>query len=270
MIDHRERSRSIIFNLAPKRSSWSLFSGVGQIIDKNTVVQASVSVTQKNGEALQVGERQFINDPYREYNGLGVDIRPADRLMYTFSTGVRKRFAILDSAAHLDYRFFGDDWGIKSNTLTAAYHQRITIDSDAESGLMAALSNNDAAIVLAPSVRYYQQTAADFYKLGRDQDYFDGFVNCADNSNANVVCLTEVAGDETYTYPVYNGFASSDPRLAAFGALSGGMNLKFEYSRFAFVMDIERYVAQAAAGSKQELPNAIQYWRFTGGLDFTF
>ena len=82
---------------------------------------------------------------------------------------------------HVDYRFYHDDWGITAHTLEADWGQPL-----------------GAGWTITPRIRYYSQTAANFY-----YPYI----------------LTTMNQDGAYTLP--NNF-SSDHRLSAYGALSGG------------------------------------------------
>jgi len=243
-----------------KRNSLSAFVGVGQIVNPTTVVQVNTSFTLKLGSGV-------LTDPYREFNGLAVDSRPGTRAMFTFSTGLRKAIPDLDTAIHADYRFYWDDWGILSNTIALAWHQRFTIDSDEESGFVAHLSDNDVAFVISPNVRYYQQTKAAFYEILSEQQWQDAIGDG----------VTDVDGDE-FLFIGKNDdgsqrYSSSDPRLAAYGAISAGMGLRAEYLDFAFVSNFEVYTSSPGLGltdRDQELPNAMDYMRFSVGLDYRF
>jgi len=242
------------------RNTISVFLGLGQIVNPNLVVQANSSFTIKQGSGV-------LTDPYREFNGLAVDSRPETRAMVTFSTGMRYAIAPVDGVIHADYRFYWDDWGIASNTLALAWHQRFTVDSDAEEGLWAHLSDNDVAFVISPTLRYYQQSSANFYGIISESNFEtligSGVRNPSDPGTTFKFLGQDADGNQQYL--------SSDPRLAAYGALSGGMGLRVEYQDFAFVSNFEMYTSSSALGfSQQELPNAIDYFRFSVGLDYIF
>ncbi|BCE02309.1 DUF3570 domain-containing protein [Marinicellulosiphila megalodicopiae] len=244
------RQWSSIYN---KRTSSSVFAGVGQIINPTLVVQANASFTLKNGTT-------FLTDHYREFNGASVDRRPKSRAMVTFSTGMRKAIPDLDTAIHADYRFYWDDWGVLSNTLSLAWYQRFVIDSDDESGIMSFMSDNDVAFVISPNVRYYHQTAASFYEI------------LSETAVANLSEEQQTAGDSN-SYNFLTSDSSSDPRLAAYGALSAGMGFRAEFLDIAFVSNFELYTSSPGLGisnRNQELPNAMKYFRFTAGLDYKF
>lgn len=93
---------------------------------------------------------------------------------------------------------------------------------------------------LVPDVRYYAQTRARFYA-----PYF-----AAD------------AGP----------YVSSDYRLGAFGALSGGVNLRKRFAHWEFSVGAERYHASTrfAPGAAGLNPAAVSYTRMFAGLDYRF
>ena len=129
------------------KRSVSLFQGVSQIIDKNRVLQVGAGLTHFSG---------FLSDPYKTY-----DVRPDERDQFTISALYRHYFAVGDGAAlHADYRFYSDDWGILSHTVTARWMQQF--------------DGRALQFQLTPLVRYYRQTSAEFYTLERfpSGDYY--------------------------------------------------------------------------------------------------
>ncbi|CAN0491746.1 unnamed protein product, partial [Discosporangium mesarthrocarpum] len=96
---------------------------------------------------------------------------------------------------------------------------------------------------LVPSVRYYSQAAADF------------FTNIDD-----------------FSKPL-NEFQSSDYRLSAYGAISGGLSVVTRLRDWTATLTAERYVAQHKYSAYQvSLPGAalVQYTRLSLGFDFNF
>jgi hypothetical protein len=107
----------------------------------------------------------------------------------------------LSAAAKLSYNFFHDDWGINAHTFAGEWRQEL-----------------GSSWTLTPSVRYYSQSAANFYA-----PYFVVSGNTAD-------VLTAGSSNQQYA-ALSNSNFSSDQRLAAFGALSGGLTLSKQISR---------------------------------------
>ena len=73
--------------------------------------------------------------------------RPTLRNQWTSDARDIQYIAGSDAALHVDYRFFHDDWGIDSHTLDLSWYQPL----------------GDGWMVV-PGLRYYTQSAADFYK----------------------------------------------------------------------------------------------------------
>jgi len=109
----------------------SLYFGVSQILSRTAVVKVGLSYTYSEG---------FLSDPYKLR-----DQRPEEHHRYTLATGLRQHFIQLGGSLHADYRYYSDDWGSKSHTVSLGWVQpfdRHTIN---------------------PYVRYYSQGQADFF-----------------------------------------------------------------------------------------------------------
>lgn len=129
------------------------FVGLGQVINKNTVVQSTFTISRYSG---------FLSDPYKlVFNsaqpGLR-DNRPDDRTQYIWSAQLRRWSETLDAALHADYRFYYDDWNIRSHTLDVGF-----------------LKHTDAGWSFEYSMRYYSQTQAEFYEPFYQSVRSDGY-----------------------------------------------------------------------------------------------
>lgn len=129
-----------------------LLFGVTQIIDRSTLTQVNYSIGTSDG---------YLNDPYKilsvlQNNGSG-DLRPTDS-PYVFEKRPSNRTyqSIFWKGVHqlanedvinISYRYFWDDWDITSHTVDLHYRWEI-----------------GGGHYLQPHVRYYQQTAASFYR----------------------------------------------------------------------------------------------------------
>ena len=111
------------------RSAWV---GVSRIISKRAMLRFGLGYTYREG---------FLTDPYKL-----ADQRPDQRREWTMSGGYRQFFLNANAALHADYRYFDDDWGVRSHTLDLAWHQ-----------------NLGATTQLIPYLRYYTQGEADFF-----------------------------------------------------------------------------------------------------------
>ena len=140
--------------------------GVTQVINRKTLVQLNLTLGSVSG---------YQNDPYKivtvvddAASGLpSTTFLPAiGDLPYVYEKrpdSRQKNTMFFKVVRHLDedvinasYRYYSDDWGIKSHTLDLKYRYEL------------------ASSYLQPHVRYYSQSAADFYThnlvLGTDID----------------------------------------------------------------------------------------------------
>lgn len=118
--------------------------GVTHTLNRKTLLSFNYSLSSSSG---------YHSDPYKLVSLVNADGTPADyiwdsrpdsRLRQTLSSGLVT--AIGEDALHLKYRYYWDDWGVKSHTLDSRYVWQFT-----------------DAWKLEPHVRLSQQSAADFY-----------------------------------------------------------------------------------------------------------
>lgn len=120
----------------------SLYFGVSQILSRTAVVKVGLSYTYSEG---------FLSDPYKLR-----DQRPKEHHRYTLATGLRQHFIRLGGSLNADYRYYSDDWGSQSHTVSLGWVQpfdRHTVN---------------------PYLRYYSQGQADFFSPIADftSDYY--------------------------------------------------------------------------------------------------
>ncbi|MDT8283407.1 MAG: DUF3570 domain-containing protein [Gammaproteobacteria bacterium] len=158
--------------------------GITQVVNRKTLVQLNYTFGYTDG---------YQNDPYKivtvidPATGLPAtasgsaffDTASTSNLPYVYEKrpNTRQRNALfLKGIYHLtedifdiSYRYFWDDWGIRSNTLEMKYRYQL------------------GSSYLQPLVRYYTQTAADFYthdlSLGSDVNATTGEVSVNHASN---------------------------------------------------------------------------------------
>lgn len=128
--------------------------GVNQLLDPKTSVTFDLTFGRTTG---------YLSDPYKiiEQNteilpGLFLPLtfpenRPGERSKWVVFLGCNHAFDQLNGALDAGYRLYHDTYGTTSHTLTAAWVQRL-----------------GAKVILEPSFRFYQQGAADFYRLSLD------------------------------------------------------------------------------------------------------
>jgi hypothetical protein len=126
--------------------------GMSQIMSRTWIVQANLSVGIIDG---------YSNDPYKlvtiydDVTGAALgdplsyifESRPDSRMKQSFYLGSKKQInlGILSTA----YRYYTDDWGIDSHTLDMALNFKL-----------------NEKWRLEPSIRYYSQSGADFFRYG--------------------------------------------------------------------------------------------------------
>jgi hypothetical protein len=199
-----------------KRDSISASLALTQIINRNAMIQTGINLTRHSG---------YLSDPYKLVwidREVVSDSRPDDRQIFSWTTRFRQYMGKSKAALHLNYRYFQDDWEIKSSTLEAAWHQPVGDHWE-----------------IAPRIRYYSQSAPDFYA-----NYF-------------------------FTRP-QNGLWSSDYRLATYGALSFRLNTVFRREKWSLSLGAEYYDSDAGlalSGNPQDTPALVDFWRFTAGFE---
>jgi hypothetical protein len=135
------------------KTTTDLLLGVTQIINRNSLIQFNYSLSQSDG---------YHTDPYKfltvvdDVTGLPVfasgtlptvlyENRPDSRTKNSLFTQYKHFFS--GDVMDLSYRYFWDDWGLKSNTFELRY--RI---------------NTSAKSYWQPHLRYYVQSEVDFYQ----------------------------------------------------------------------------------------------------------
>ena len=150
--------------------------GVTQVINPLSLVQFNYSLSQSSG---------YHTDPYKVLSVVGPDgeprlyvyeSRPDSRTKHALFAHY-KRFVFAQDVFDLSYRFMTDDWGVQSHTADALFRW-----------------NFGERRYLEPHLRWYTQTAADFYHVALDE------------------------GQESTV-----DYASADPRLGAFDGITAGL-----------------------------------------------
>jgi hypothetical protein len=192
------------------KRSQSAFISLSQIINRDSVLQTGLSLTHLSG---------YLSDPYKLN-----DRRPDSRTQWAWTTSWRQYLSGPDAALHADYRFYHDNFGIDSHTLDLAWHQ-----------------NLGARLQVVPGLRYYSQSAADFFRPTLD---FSG------------------------TRP----FQATDFRLSAYGAWSASLKVQVDIEDFVLSLSAERYRADDAYGTYDgpASPALVAFNRVSLGVEYRF
>jgi len=182
--------------------------GVTQILDANTTLTLNVGYGTNRG---------YLGDPYKgigftEFSPIpGVDPfvdsyfenRPNSRDKWVVYTQGLHYFEPLKASVEGSYRFFTDDWGIDSHTVELTWHQKL-----------------GESFVLSPTLRFYRQSAADFYYTTLD--------------GTGITPTSDPTGLEPYY--------SADHRLSELDAVTLGIKLVwFMTDAFTFDISYEEY-----------------------------
>lgn len=171
------------------KDTFDLIVGVTQLLNENTSLVMNVAYGSASG---------YLSDPYKLIRkntellpGLFLPLsfpenRPDEREKWIGFASVNHSAAKLKGAVEASYRLYHDSYGITSHTLSAAWFQRL-----------------GEQVILTPSMRFYRQGAADFYRVSLD------------GTNITPGARPNPAGP----------FFSSDYRLAEFDTWTWGLKL---------------------------------------------
>lgn len=124
------------------KESRDLMLGLTQLLDKKTFITVNLTIGDVAG---------YLADPYKyvELNGEAQqEKRPDSKTKQILFASLTRYFDSLNGSAELSYRIYNDSYGISANTYAFAWYQKI-----------------GDLFILRPSIRYYSQTAADFYDV---------------------------------------------------------------------------------------------------------
>ena len=181
----------------------SVLVGGTQLLGPGTVLGANATFGFAHG---------YLTDPYRAvvFNESTLDVdnrvllygekRPAHRDSQALLLSLTQAVKPLDASVEGTYRFYHDSYGIYANTVSAAWFQKF-----------------GHSLVVSPSVRYYHQTAADFYG-------------------------TQFPGDPINNPDAVPRFYSADYRLSRFQAITLGLEANVKLAEhFDLHVGYQRY-----------------------------
>jgi hypothetical protein len=129
--------------------------GLTQVLTPRTLFNGTLTVGTAEG---------YLSDPYKGFRFTGYpdpdalfpENRPGHRTKQIISLSLNHFFESLNGSPELVYRFYHDSFGVFAHTATLEWFQKL-----------------GRHIVLAPLFRFYEQSAADFYRLSFDADPSD-------------------------------------------------------------------------------------------------
>ncbi len=236
--------------LVGERRDFAFNLGLSQVLSRDDLLSLNLGYTRSQG---------FLEHPYKAVTAIFVDPsqlgqevlvgdrralleeRPGSRNQGQMGVKWVHYLAPLDAALHFSYQFARDDWGIFAHTFEAQWVQPL-----------------GGGWTIAPRIRYYSQTQADFYRpfllslqpfetiatdsLGREilvdsktgQEFFyDSKSGDYFDAAGNLVPEPENAVPKRVRFDRRRlpKHFSSDHRLSGFGALSGGITVSKAFAK---------------------------------------
>jgi hypothetical protein len=191
------------------RHDISANAGIAQILSKNALIAGTIEYTRNAGylaNPYKATEFAF-NDPNQFVDPTGMrfvqlkgvlEERPRLRNQWNFGARYIQYVGETDAALHAQYQFFHDDWGIDAHTIDLSWYQPL----------------GDGWMV-TPGMRYYTQSAADFY---RPFFLFNQAFPIVFPHNPDVPARIDFTKIKLKNY-------SSDERLSGFGSLSAQLTV---------------------------------------------
>ncbi len=122
------------------KQTFDLMVGLTQVLSPKTIAALNLTHSRSGG---------YLSDPYKvvELNGdLVYELRPDEKDKFVVFTSLTRYIEWLQASAELSYRWHEDSNGIEAHTAGLTWYQRL-----------------GKHLIVRPRVRYYDQTAADFY-----------------------------------------------------------------------------------------------------------
>lgn len=208
--------RPNFFEASRGKENYDYFLGISQVVDPDTIVALNFTYGDNSG---------YLSDPYKLVRqntevlpGIFLPLsfaenRPSDRTRSIWFFNLKRFFDGIGGSLDFDYRYFTDNWGVRSNTFDLEWYQKI-----------------GDKLIIRPKYRYYSQSAASFYTLD----------------------LTGTPIDARETTQGLAPFYSADYRLAKFDTHSYGLKLIYQVGeRYSVDAAFERYEMEGKDATPQ-------------------
>jgi hypothetical protein len=248
--------------LSGDRRDWNINLSLSQVLSKSAVASLNFGYIHTKG---------YLSNPYKAVTTVFVDPsqltgkasvitgtsmsllenRPSERNQWNGNFSYVQHVPLLDAALHFDYRFYNDDWGISSHTFQLDWAQPLPWN-----------------ITVTPMVRYYSQTAADFYT-----PYMVSLQKAPGTRTITFDRKTftvKVSAPSVLDYSKLPNHYSSDQRLSAFGTLSGGLSISKKFAKgVTFSLAAEYYTHAGSltlSGQGEGSYANFNYYMFNGSV----
>ncbi len=181
-------------NVKGRKITDQVIFGVTQILTGNDIVQGNLSYSDGRSKDMEQGNSAF-NDPYKT-----ADTRPENRKSTVALVRWNHFFGSYGASLKTSYRYYRDSFKVSSNTFGVDWVQPV-----------------GTGFTLTPSLRYFSQSAADFYvdyvPAGSSTPAIDGVPLCL---------YIDLCGKK---------YASVDQRISAFGAITVGLKASYKITK---------------------------------------
>jgi hypothetical protein len=175
------------------KDSFDAMLGLNQTLNLQTLLTLNFTFGHVSG---------YLSDPYKvvELNGdLVRENRPGSKDKFIGYAALTRHLAFARASVEASYRYYDDSFGVHADTLGLAWYQKL-----------------GTKFIVRPALRYYRQSAADFY---------------------------------AYRFEGTPEFYSSDYRLSAFDSMGYGLKVIWKPSAgFSADLALERYQQRGSDG----------------------
>lgn len=162
---------TVIIPLDEQNELHSLSAGFSRILDRHTWWQSTLSFSHQGGylsnpyklvyirgeltadEYYDISQLDHTSTDFSAFTDLevaGIELfrerRPERRRQWSLGNRLNRHFPGIDASVAADYRYYRDDWGVRSHTVDLTLYKALP-----------------RGFTLTPRLRYYSQTSADFF-----------------------------------------------------------------------------------------------------------
>ncbi|AJQ95196.1 DUF3570 domain-containing protein [Gynuella sunshinyii] len=179
-----------------RKNTFDGLIGFSKVLNKYTIAQMNYSFSRSVGYHTDPYKVVSVADEEDNFYKNIYEKRPAERTRHILYSKINHELPQSGNHLMASYRYYLDDWGIRSHTLESSYAFNVKSD----------------AFVMQPFVRLYYQNAADFYQRTIEYD--------------------ETIDGKYYVEPDY---VSADLRLAEMFAYTIGAKMSYQTQKYGTV-----------------------------------
>lgn len=226
------------------KGAWDGLIGINQVLGPKTTLTVNLTLGYADGYLTDPYKAVYFSFPYDDPDLLFFpnripELRPEHRFKQVGFLSLTHFFDRANASTEATYRFHHDDYGVTAHTVGLTWFQKV-----------------GQHVVIAPTLRYYQQTEADFYatQFRGDSRYPLG-TQLAYQNGSFVAELgepefpTDPTGYDITTVPALPTYYSADYRLSHFEAYTYGVGIDWKpLDWLSFQFAYKRYEMQGLDG----------------------